>query len=257
MDINNIIESIYKELMEIDKIAPYILGAFALIVFTIRSVYAFKYSLNYQEKFGVPYHRFDVSFNKNLVEKLLQIALLLVFIVAQYIFAVNYFKVSDAICAILCTIFVFGYNFVIFTPLAKKYTMKYVWHVTIIVTVAIMLAVAINLAYFPLAKENYNMIETILILYSAFTIAVYFIYLVGSFTYTVYKCFEKDSNPQSGEYEVVTLNDEKYAVVLDVKDETILVKLKNENGKLSVIKSDYMIVKSIEGKNIEYLYVNI
>lgn len=257
MDINSIIESIYKELMEMDKIAPYIFGAFALIVFTIRSVYAFKYSLNYQEKFGVPYHRFDVSFNKNLVEKLLQIALLLVFIVAQYIFAVNYFKVSDVICAILCAIFVFGYNFVIFTPLAKKYTMRYVWHVTIIVTVAIMLAVAINLAYFPLAKENYNMIETILILYSAFTIAVYFIYLVGSFTYTVYKCFEKDSNPQSGEYEVIAMNDDKFVVVLNTKDETILVKLKNENGKLSVIKSDYMIVKSIEGKSIEYLYVNI
>ena len=257
MDINNIIESIYKELMEIDKIAPYILGAFALIVFAIRRVYAFKYSLNYQKKFGVPYHRFDVSFNKNLVEKLLQIALLLVLIVAQYIFAVNYFKVSDAICAVLCTIFVFGYNFVILTPLAEKNTMKYVWHITIIISVAIILAVAISLVYFPLTKENYNIVETILILYSAFAIVVYFIYLVGSFTYTVYKCFEKDSNPQSGKYEVVTLNDEKYVVVLDVKDETILVKLKNENGKLSVIKSDYMIVKSIEGKGIEYLYVNI
>ena len=234
MDINNIIESIYKELMEMDKIAPYILGAFALIVFTIRSVYAFKYSLNYQEKF-----------------------VLLVFIMAQYIFAVNYFKVSDVICAILCTIFVFGYNFVILTPLAEKNTMKYVWHITIIISVAIILAVAISLVYFPLTKENYNIVETILILYSAFVIVIYFIYLVGSFTYTVYKCFEKDSNPQSGEYEVVTLNDEKYVVVLDVKDETILVKLKNENGKLSVIKSDYMIVKSIEGKSIEYLYVNI
>ena len=176
---------------------------------------------------------------------------------AQYIFAVNYFKVSDVICAILCTIFVFGYNFVILTPLAEKNTMKYVWHITIIISVAIILAVAISLVYFPLTKENYNIVETILILYSAFVIVIYFIYLVGSFTYTVYKCFEKDSNPQSGEYEVVTLNDEKYVVVLDVKDETILVKLKNENGKLSVIKSDYMIVKSIEGKSIEYLYVNI
>lgn len=257
MEIVEIVEAVYKDLLDINKVAPYILGAFLSIAFVVRSVYAYKYSLNFQEKFGIPHYRFNKAFNNNIVEILCYIVLLLLFIVAQYVFAVNMFQIDDNMAAVCCAIFILGYNIIVLIPFVKRMTMRYVWATSIGITVLVVTAIVIYSIYTPFAKENYSVIDTCLMLYSAVVLILYFVYLLASYSYCIYKHFGANLNPKSDNYEIVTINDNKYAIVLNAKDEIILAKLKEEEGKLRVVKSDYLIAKSIENKNIEYKNVEL
>lgn len=255
MEITEIIDAVYKNMLEINKVAPYILAAFLLIAFAVRSIYAYKYSLDFQDIYGVPYYRFDKGFNNNIVQILCYLALLLLFIVSQYVFAVNTFKIDEKMCAICCAIFVLGYNLIVLTPFVKIITMKRVWAISTIITILVIIAVVIYSVYYPFTKGNYNMVENCLMLYSAVILVVYFIYLFVSFSYYQHKSFEENPIHQSGDYEIVTINDNKYIVVLNTKDEILLVKLKSEKESLHIVKSDYLIVESITNRNIEYARV--
>ena len=257
MDISDVMNIIYKDLINLDKVAPYILGAFVLIVFAIRNVYAYKFSINYQGKFGIPYYRFNSTFDKSLISTIWYIVMLLLFIVLQYIFAVNHFQINAIMCAICCAIFVAGYNFVILTPLSKKASTRYVWFVTIIITLFVMAAFVISIIYFPITREDYNFIENCLIIYSVLVLLLYFVYLLVSFSYSIYKSFGKHLQPKDDYYEVITINDNKYAILFNTKEETIVIKLKDENGTLRIVKSDYMMVKSVDDKKIEYLKIKL
>ena len=257
MDLNEIIDVIYKELLDVNKIAPYVFGAFMVIAFVLRQVLAYKYSKNYQKVFGIPHYRFSGNINKSIVDTAGYVVMLLLFIVSQYIFVINYFKIDTIICAICCSVFVVGYNFIVFSPLIDKLSLKIIWIITIIISVLVLVAIVIGLIYFPLTKENYGTVESILILYSIIVLVLYFIYLIASFIYSIYRYFSESANPKSGEYEVITIDKDMYAVVPCIDKEIVLIKLKKVGKRLHIIKSDYIILNSIDNKNIKYLNVDL
>ena len=257
MELNEIIDAVYKELSGVNKIVPFVFSAFLVVAFVLKQVLAYRYSKNYQKAFGIPHYRFSGSINKSIVEIAGYVVMLLLFIVSQYVFIINYFKIGTIVCAICCSVFVVGYNFIVFSPLIEKLSLKIIWIITIIISVIVLVAIIIGLIYFPLTKGNYDTVECILILYSIIVLVLYSIYLIASFLYSIYRYFSENANPVSGEYEVITIDKDMYAIVPCIDKEMVLIKLKKVGKKLYIVKSDYIIMNSINSKNIKYLNVEL
>ena len=257
MDFSAIIDIMYTYLADVNKIAPYIFSAVLLIAFTFRQVFAYGNSMNYQEKFGIPHYRFNTSASQSILETLWYIVMIGLFIVLQYIFVINVFKIDIVLSTVCCAVFAIVYNFIIFIQSAKKMDLKSAWLRTIIISALATSAVAINLVYYPFDKDNYTMLESCLILYGVIVLTLYGIYIIVSFLYVIYKNFDENANPKSGKYEVVTIDNDMYAVLPCTNKEVVLIKLKEEKGTLHIVKSDYLIVESIGDKKVQYLDVEI
>ena len=56
-------------------------------------------------------------------------------------------------------------------------------------------------------------------------------------------------------FEILRINNVYYAIVSKEKDEIVLVKLKKRNKKFYLIKSDYIIISSIDNRKLQYVKI--
>lgn len=248
------LKSISNYFIDIIKIIPVITSILAFIPFVIKQMFVYYYACEYESKTGVPYFRYKINFSKSLIETFYYIVILAIVLAYQYFALINSFKLNIVLRAVIFYIFNFFYNILVLSPY-NKFKLKIHLIVSLVISALITIGVMIAVTNFPLTKYSYTLFEEIKIIYSIIVSLLSFLFAIIIFLISTIKFFDNSMSLSQLKFEILRINNVYYAIVSKEKDEIVLVKLKKRNKKFYLIKSDYIIISSIDNRKLQYIKI--